>query len=253
MMPIIKFLRYFLVILLLVITLVPSLSFAQTTSDIGFISSNIWYSKDKLEEGDMVKVYTSVWNGSKSQFEGNVIFYDKTVVLGNKKILVGPENVGVTSIDWKVTAGDHAISAKISNTIIIKDNQKEDILIKNNETPVINESISKKIGGTIGINNLAIPDSVLPFSLSEIIDYIKGKVPESVTETVTLSAGKVDSWRELKLSGIDKKLNSITEDQKVKRSIYNVLLYIFNHKYLFYGLVIAVILVVIGFIRRRIF
>jgi len=243
-----KFLSVFLFLLLFSI---PSFLFAQTESNIGFKPPNVWYSKSKLEEGDAIKVYAAVWNGSKNQFEGNVIFYDKTIVLGDKKISVSPENVGVASIDWKVTVGDHAVSAKISNTIIIKDNQKEDILIENNETSVINESISKKIDGASGIYNLAIPDSVLPFSLSEIINYIKGKVPESVTGTITSSANKVDSWREFRSSGIDNKLNSIAKDQKVKRSIYNGLSYIFNHKYLFYGLIIAIVLIVIKFIKKR--
>ena len=245
--------KFILSILFLFLFSIPSFSFAQTENNIGFKPSNVWYSKSKLEEGDAIKIYTAVWNGSKNQFEGNITFYDKTVVLGEKKISVSPENIGIASIDWKITAGDHAISAKMLNTIIIKDNKKEDILIENNETSVTNESISKKIDSTSSTNNLAIPDSILPFSLSEIINYIKGKIPESATETVTQSADKIDSWRESRSSSIDKKLNSIAKDQKVKRSIYNGLLYIFNHKYLFYGIIIVVVLAVISFIRKRIF
>ena len=245
--------KFMLAVLFLLLFLTPSFSFAQTESNIGFKPSNVWYSKSKLEEGDAIKIYTAVWNGSKNQFEGNITFYDKTVVLGEKKISVSPENIGIASIDWKITAGDHAISAKMLNTIIIKDNKKEDILIENNETSVTNESISKKIDSTSSTNNLAIPDSILPFSLSEIINYIKGKVPENVTKTVTQSADKVDSWRESRSSSIDNKLNSIAKDQKVKRSIYNGLSYIFDYKYLFYGLVIAVVLAVISFIRKKIF
>ena len=86
--------------------------FAQIPN-VGFIPSNIWYSKDPFEEGDKIKIYTLLYNPDSRELSGNVIFFDNTTLLGQKSFKIASKAVKDLSIDWTVEAGNHTIFAKI--------------------------------------------------------------------------------------------------------------------------------------------
>ena len=80
----------------------------------GFIPGQIWYSSEELIEGQTVNIHTAIWNGEKNSITAKVEFYDKNVILGTRNIIVASETSKDVSISWKVTAGDHLISASIT-------------------------------------------------------------------------------------------------------------------------------------------
>lgn len=84
----------------------------------GFIQKNIWYSKYPLTDGETVRIYTLINNPADGILAGTATFYDKEVVLGTKQFSISKGGYGTIFIEWKVTAGDHAISAKITKAKI---------------------------------------------------------------------------------------------------------------------------------------
>ncbi len=95
---------------------------AQTTaSNLGFIQNNIWFSKEPFFEGDTVRVYSAVFNGSSEDVTGAVEFY------ANDK-LIGADDFSITSggkvrevwVDWRVTGGNQTVRAVISKAYASK-------------------------------------------------------------------------------------------------------------------------------------
>ena len=80
----------------------------------GIIPGNIWFSKNPFFAGDVVRIYSALYNSSDATLEGDVGFYDGTVLLGTKRFAVPANgNLVELSYDWKATVGNHSISAKI--------------------------------------------------------------------------------------------------------------------------------------------
>ena len=99
---------------LLILFLTPvTFIYSAETMNSGLIPGQIWYSSEKLVEGQTVNIYTAVWNGGKNPITMKVEFYDKNVILGSREVVVDPFELKNVSIPWKITAGEHAISAKI--------------------------------------------------------------------------------------------------------------------------------------------
>ena len=84
----------------------------------GFIQKNIWYSKYPLADGETVRIYTLINNPANGTLAGTATFYDKEEVLGSKQFSISKGGYGTVFIEWKVAAGDHAISAKITKAKI---------------------------------------------------------------------------------------------------------------------------------------
>lgn len=254
------FIVKYLVLLALLFSL-PSASFAATSADIGFISSNIWYSKDSLSDGETVKIYSAVWNGSSNIFEGKVSFYDKDILLGERNVKVSPENIGVAFVDWNVTAGDHKILAKISEAVTINGNEKTNVVIDNSVTPSLKETVLSSFNDpNISSSNKSIlkssmtaPGVDLPLTSSSVINFVKDKVPQSVSDAVSGSSEKVDSWRLNKLGLINAQLENSNPDQKVKNTAYKTASFVFQNKNIFYGLLLAAIIAIIVLLKKRIF
>src|SRR3989344_6067155 len=114
-------------------------------TDAGFVKSDIWYS-GLLQEGETVKIHTAVFNFSAGELSGTVDFYDKNVILGSHKFSVPAGEVAGVSVDWKVTAGDHLISAKIVDSkIILSGGKIETALLEDSTTESDRQFVSKKV------------------------------------------------------------------------------------------------------------
>lgn len=97
----------------------PQMVSAATIAEgTGFIQKNIWYSKYPLVEGEKVKIYTLINNPSTSTLAGTATFYDKDSVIASKQFSVNAQGYGTVFVEWKATAGDHAIMAKITKAKI---------------------------------------------------------------------------------------------------------------------------------------
>jgi hypothetical protein len=273
--------KYFLSTFILFSFLVlPICVFAVTNS--GFIPGQIWYSKETLVEGDTVNVHTAVWNGEKSSLSVKVEFYDKNVILGVRDIVLLSSELKDVYVPWKITAGDHIISAKIISSSATVSGKKESISLDRNTT--LND---KQFVSVITKNDQGVPVSTSPLSdalknqLNNTTMEINSIVPEKVATTISDSITSLDNFRdetslqmatmkdatqnELDKIKIEEQKNTQTPSKKVdiqtatekpityiKLFLLTILTFIFTNKIVFYGICIFVVFLILRFIYRRI-
>lgn len=171
---------------------------ADTT---GIISGAIWYSKTPLVEGETVKVYTAVWNSRKEKLSGTIVFNDKDTILGTKDFIALPESVKDVSVDWVISAGEHAISARVTNTKIISSNgTTQSITLSETETPEQKDFVSKKIVVAPKSENVeeskSNSESTPIFAKAEaVISSTENLVANYTPEAVKTATQNVESWR----------------------------------------------------------
>jgi outer membrane protein assembly factor BamB len=119
--------KYFLCLLIIISTTLSIPVFAETQVNSGFIPGQIWYSKIDLVEGDTVNIHTAIWNGEKEILSAKVEFYDKNVILGSRDITLASLELKDVYVPWKITAGDHVISAKIISSQATVSGKKEKV------------------------------------------------------------------------------------------------------------------------------
>ncbi len=277
---------------ILILTLLCFLSFgnkfviAQNASNTGFVPSNIWYSKDTLEEGDIVKIYTLVFNAdNKRQLTGSVLFFDNNVLLGKKNFVASPSSVAQVSINWNVNAGDHDIFAKIENSkFTISAGNYEDVYLNENESEHSKHTINKKIvldsknKNTIETSNnqnvATTGDQIL-----NIANTIKENTPEIIAKPLMATANVTEGFRNGVENNLSKKETEINKDIKNLSNVSNKKIdtsffkkpsiqkpfkyvqlffvklfgFIFKYKIVFYVVSFFIILFLLRFIWQRFF
>lgn len=253
---------------------------AETAATVGFIPNQIWYSKEPLVEGDTIKIYTALWNGDATSASFHVQFYDGVTILGERDVTISPQDVVDVSISWKVTAGDHSISAKISSSTSTTDGKKETIPLTTNTTPTDHQFVPVRVKETAKVQ---VEDQ-----LDKVTIAVKDAVPDSIGSTFS----SVDSFRNSTYSSIQasqketqKEISSLapsdaasssksTKNTKtpttvgqtsikpldatekpiayVKLFLLSIVGFIFGSKIVFYGLCAFVIFLFIRFIYRKI-
>ncbi len=270
--------KYFLILIISFFVLAPSL-YAKVSDSTGFLSSQIWYSKNELVEGETVKIYTAVWNGNDKPLSVKVEFYDRNVILGTRDVVVPVETLEDVSISWKVTSGDHYFSAKILSSVLNIDNsKKENVVLENNKTSsnkVFVPVIVKKEDGEISKSSDVAKDELI-----KVGEKINDIIPESVAVPLNEGLVSVDIFRIQTLSKIaeskekaEEKLLTLedfsdneeeirkakTLEEATEKPITNVKLFflkilefIFSHKLVFYGLIIFFIFYFLRGVYRKI-
>lgn len=221
----------------------------------GFMPNQIWYSKEKLIEGETVDVHTSVWNGEGDPVLVKVDFYDFDNLLGYKETVIKPQELKDIHITWKVVSGEHLISAKIVSSVVVIGEDKKNVSLRYTKTDTDKQDVEKekKIE--------KIDDEKKPLDSFLIEDIL----PEKITATINESYNSVDDFRSrtsVKLTeekdkskktidNINKtpqsknselKANSLESITKkpfayVKLFVLSVLAFIFEYKIIFYGLI----------------
>lgn len=278
--------KYFVFFIIIYFVFTPLQYSLGATTSTGFIPGQIWYSKDPFVEGDIVKVYTALWNSSSSSLSAKVEFYDKNVILGSRDVVVPALKLQEVSVSWKVTAGDHLISAKIIAPSITTSGKKEIVTVTNVTTdtdkrfvPVVLTTIEGK---------LATSTDLLKSQLDKATSSLDGIVPTSISTPISSNVSAVDSFRvdslkkitETKLEAKDKiaELNNksnITIDKTSGRAVstqknvnvadatekpitylkltfFSILAFIFGSKLVFYAIIAFLIFLVIRYIYRKI-
>ena len=164
-----------------------SLHSAEASSVSGFIPGQIWYSKDTLVAGDTVRVYTAVWNGDSTPLAVHVDFYDNSVILGSRDASMPAVTLEDISIPWKITEGDHLISAKITSSTTVVSGKKESVSIDNKSTSEDHQFIPvviKKSDGSVATSTDVLKAQV--DKLSSVVDSkISSVIPNSVAGSVS--------------------------------------------------------------------
>ena len=251
-------------------------AFADASSISGFIPGQIWYSKSELIEGDTVNIYTAVWNSDKNPLSVKVEFYDKNVILGTREVTLSPSELKSVSVPWKITLGDHVISAKIVSSLENISGTKEKVVLENDTTENDRKTVKVTISKDDGSVNSPAED-VVKTQIEATTEEIKNIIPESVSDTVSGTVGRLDDFRnesyvkvsdlksnakeEVKLS----KDNNTKEDSKndnqikdavdnplayVKLFLFSVATFILGSKLIFYALLVFLVFIILRAIYR---
>lgn len=115
-----KFLTIFFTVASLVGAPIALLAEETPLRNAGFVQTSIWYSKESFFEGDTVRVYTIVFNGSTYRLEGVVEFYDNDILIGSKSFaLPGEGRVHDVWVDWVPKEGKHVVTARMAKTVAV--------------------------------------------------------------------------------------------------------------------------------------
>lgn len=181
----------FLISVYIIFGVINFVSAATTTT--GFIPGQIWYSKDPFVEGDTIKIYTAIWNNSTSPMSAKVEFYDKNVILGTRDVVVAPSNLDDVYVSWKVTAGDHLISAKIISPSITTSGKKETISVSNSATEVDKRFVPVVVKTVNG--ETATSTDVIKSQVDKATSSITDILPESISTPAGEGVSAVDTFR----------------------------------------------------------
>lgn len=284
--------RKFYLIVLLILSLLPFYKInAQTNA--GFVPGNIWYSKDPFEEGDKIKIYTVLFNPNTREFSGTVIFFDKTTFLGKKDFTIPTKGVEDLSIDWTVTVGDHTIFAKIENAkFLISAGKYEEIYLIGNQTEENSRSVAKKIIQKTNTTNNTSTTGLLDAgsqSIENLGKLIEEKTPSLVSKPIIASTNGIENLRQkiatlsanskeetkkelesMKTSTVDKKPTNTknSKDAQTQKTdtnkllkpfkyvelfFFSVISFVFNNKFIFYGLSLVIVFFILRYIWRLFF
>jgi len=282
--------KYFVLFILFYIAFIPSAS-ATVITTTGFIPGQIWYSKDTINEGDTVKIYTAIWNNSASPLSAKVEFYDQNVILGTRDVVVPSQQLIDASVTWKVTAGDHSISAKIISPSVTVSGKKEIVTVNNVLTSVDRKFVPVVLNTIEG--QPATSTDILKSQIDKATASIDGIIPSAVSDPISKNVDSIDSFRTDTLANItstkveaEKKIadlnksdsnnkstsvgekvlaaKNVTEKGKsidnatekpiayIKLFLFSVLLFIFGSKIVFYFLIILIIFFIIRGIYRKV-
>lgn len=263
--------------------------FALESTTTGFIPGQIWYSKDPLVEGDTVNVYTAIWNNNSTSLSSKVEFYDKNVLLGSREVVVPAMKLQEVSVSWKVTSGDHSISAKIISPSIVTSGKKQVITLDNNLTSASRKFVPVVLNTAEGTP--ASSSDVLKSQLDKATSSLDNILPPSISTPVSENINIVENFRETTLDKVTQSklstqkkieaLDKITENSKstddkkvtakdtaekkvnmsdatekpisyIKIFLLSILSFILGSKFIFYSLIIVLLFFIVRGIYHKI-
>lgn len=103
-------------------------------NDGSFGPFKIWYSKDNFYAGEIIRIYTFVFNGSTEDIRGSVEFFDSSMSIGKTNFILSVNNrVHEPSIEWKATPGKHTIKARFKDVLSDGVNGKQQVILAKSE------------------------------------------------------------------------------------------------------------------------
>jgi len=252
--------------------------FAQS-SNTGFVSANIWYSKDPFQEGDKIKIYTLVFNPDSRELSGTVFFFDNTTLLGKNDFTVSANATKAISISWTATAGDHSIYGKIENAkFLVSKGNYEEVYLSNNETTKSSRTVSSKItSNTANTNSTSPSNNDISSTVSNLENTITDKTPSFITKPIISTTNNLESFRQDANIASEKKEGEIknqidvlnnTKTAAKDNTASNPLLkpfkyvelfllslssFVLDNKIVFYAILIIFVFFILRFIWKKIF
>ena len=178
---------------------IPAISFAST----GFVDSPIWLSPASPTEGSSATLTALFHNDEQYPLSGVILFYDGTVLLGQKSVTIGAGGVATASVTFTIGAGDHTFSAQMSSLTEELSSKKYQPLA----LPITSASLpSYFVGKTISLplasqasgstTVSADPENVLLNQVDNAEQSALNAVPPGIKQSVTADSESVDSWRQ---------------------------------------------------------
>lgn len=234
-------------------------AFAEISNNSGFIPGQIWYSKDTLVLGETVNIHTAIWNGSNTEMSFKVEFYDKNVILGTRDVKVTAMTLKDVFVPWKITQGDHVISAKIISptTKISLDrtttsNDKRFISSGTNTeteekvTEKINEIIPDKVSTSVSTGFNSVED--IRLSTLDKVEKVKEDAKKEIEQI------KKDEQRTSVKVAQGKSIEDSTHKPitYIKLFMFSLFSFILSNKIVFYGLLAIILFYIIRAIYRKV-
>lgn len=159
----------------------------------GIPKESVWMSEKSPEEGEIVTLFTFVFNGQKSDnLYGDIEWYDEDTLIGERSFTVLPLSGQVISIEWKVTEGNHEIKPIIVNTKAGKDKDSATtILIEDSEAPPLLFFVANKIEE----KEVELSEDKIFADLDNLENKIISSTPPVVAETIGESFGFLEETR----------------------------------------------------------
>lgn len=274
-----KKLSFIISFLLFGLIFLPNFVFASSTS--GFIPGQIWYSSENFVEGETVNIYTAVWNSGTNPLSVKIEFYDKNVILGTREVTLSPAELKSVYVPWRITLGDHTISAKIVSSSENISGTKEKITLENTKTSNDRQFVSVTVKNSEGESTSPASDAIKN-QIEKTSNEIKSVVPESVNSSVSSVTSDIDNFRSEsyvkvssaksdvkdEISYLKEQKNSPTIEEKtqtksniedsikepvayIKLFLFSVVAFILGNKFVFYAVLILLIFFILKFIYLR--
>ena len=233
---------------------------AEVINDLSFMPENVWYSGGELKDGEVVNIHTAIWNGLNDKVVMKIDFYDKDTLLGARDLSIEPKDLSEVSISWRVTAGEHYISAKIVSPKSIVDGVEKDVKVSSNKTKIDRQKISVVIKDQEG-EEVKTKDA-LGGILGQAEEKVKDILNEDVEQKVSIGFEAIEKYRLEKaeqVKGFEEEMKEKIDDIKskdeedqeglagynVKFYFWQIIHFIFANKIAFYvvsGLLLLFIL-----------
>jgi hypothetical protein len=256
---------------------VPHKAFAQVRA--GFVDTTIWFSNEPDVVGETTTISTLINNQDEKAIYGMVGFYDNDKLVGQKATTVEPNASKVVSVTWKVTAGSHSFVAKFENTKRGSESGTATRVTGSQSAPyrfsvaaTVDKTTTDKAtspnstttDGTTTKTEQAVGDvKNAAESTFEKFDNFRDTTADSIAVKVTASAkaveeiqkAKTENKTEGKVAGasVSKETSGSAMETPfayLKLYFYKMAHFIFDHMYVFYGLIILVIILFVRYLIR---
>lgn len=235
----------------------------------GFVPKQIWYSKEKLIEGETVEVHTPVWNGENDPVSVKVDFYNHDTLLGMRELVIKPQELKDVFISWKVTAGENLISAKIVSSMVIVGEEKKNVSLRYTETDpdkleIEKEKkiIEKEKTETNNEESILISEGLLPENITtsinsnyDRVDDFRSRTSDKLIIQKDLAKDEVETIKKNKETGSS--FSATKTENVVKKPLaylklfgLSIISFIFQYKIIFYGIILAVVFYALRIIFR---
>jgi hypothetical protein len=216
----------------------------------GFVADEIWFSEEKIKDGDTVKIYTAIFNGEDEAVKFSVNFLNSQTVLSKKDVTISSGETKTVSADFKAVLGHHELYAEISKST--KDG--EDIILDLNKTKETKISIVKDVPAEVA--KTAITASLSQALSSGSFDKIGFWFDEHFKKSEEFRDKKLEDFKKEK-EDISKK-RADNKDSKTQTkvlmflhfSLFALLVFIFSIQFVFYAVVVVISYVLVRWVFR---
>ncbi len=245
-----------------------NVAFAEVIKNAGFTSATIIVSNSAPNVSDLVRMSMPIYNESGGTLYGIVRFYEDDKKISEKSIVLKTSEFGGFSYEWKALPGYHNFVLKLEDTFVQMPKQNKNIAVLENRL----SEISVRTQGS----------AVSP-EVSSGGELFKEYDVSSESQALPADSG-IDAYRQDFLYGAEVKINSIKQDinESVKQNaeyekrlnnlkdslpradgslltpvqylyawFLGAVAYILANAYLFYGVLVLVLFLILRFIVRK--
>ena len=91
----------------------------DTIKNVGFTPGHIWISEEYPIEGKVTRIYSVLFNGSEYDVSGKIEFFDNETLIDSVSVSMSKgTRVQDIWVDWSPRAGNHTVSARITDALI---------------------------------------------------------------------------------------------------------------------------------------